>query len=76
MEGNIIYVGNLYLRATKEQLKLLCSKYGEVKNIDFIPGSGYAFVKMSNPEEAERAVSALDGSEFLERVLKVKTRPV
>jgi RNA recognition motif-containing protein len=72
MIGNKLYVGNLYLRARKEQLQDLFSGYGEVKNIELIEGSGFGFVEMSNSEEAEKARKALDGAEFLERVIRVK----
>jgi len=72
MEGNKLYVGNLYLRVTKEQLRDLCSRFGQVQHVDLIEGSGYAYVEMSSHDEVEQAVKALDGVEFRERVLRVK----
>ncbi len=72
MIGNKLYVGNLYLRASKKQLQDLFSHYGEVKNIELIDGSGFGFVEMSSGEEAEKARKALDGAEFLERVIRVR----
>jgi RNA recognition motif-containing protein len=72
MTENKLYVGNLYCMATKESLRKLFSKYGRVRQIDMIQGTGFGFVEMSSTGEAERALAELDGSEFLERVIKVK----
>ena len=72
MPGCRLYVGNLYCLATSDQLKELFSRYGTVKNIQLITGTGYAYVDMSNVLEAEKARRMLDGTEFLERVLRVK----
>lgn len=67
-----LYVGNLYCMATKENLLKLFSKYGRVRQIDMIQGTGFGFVEMTSPSEAEKACRELDGSEFLERVIKVR----
>lgn len=72
MIGNKVYVGNLYLRVTKKQLEELFSQYGKVKMVELIQGSGFGFVEMSDQEEAKQAIRALDGAEFLDRVLRVK----
>jgi RNA recognition motif-containing protein len=72
MIGNKLYVGNLYLRASRKQLEDLFSRYGEVKKIELIEGSGFGFVEMSSSEEATQARKALDGAEFLERIIRVK----
>ncbi len=72
MTGNRVYLGNLYLRATKNQIRDLMSRFGQVKYIEYVEGSGYAYVEMETEEAAERARLALDGSEFLERVIRVK----
>jgi RNA recognition motif-containing protein len=72
MIANKLYVGNLYLRAGKDQLKELFARYGDVKNVELIEGTGFGFVEMSSQDEAEQAKQALDGSEFLDRVIRVK----
>jgi len=72
MGENRLYVGNLYCMARKDHLNNLFSKYGRVKNIDIIEGTGYGYVEMFSQSEAEKAIAELDGSEFLERVIKVK----
>ncbi len=73
-EEYLVELGNLYLRVTKEQLKILCSKYGTVKNVEFVFGSGFAYVEMETEEAADKIVQELDGAEFMERVLSVKKR--
>jgi len=72
MSGTKVYIGNLYLRASKKELESLFSRYGEVKRVELIEGSGFGFVEMSTSEEAEKARKALDGAEFLERVIRVR----
>lgn len=72
MTGNKVYIGNLYLRASKNQIRDLLARFGNVKNVEYVEGSGYAYVEMETEEEAERARIALDGTEFLERVIRVK----
>lgn len=72
MTGNKVYIGNLYLRASKNQIRDLLARFGNVKNVEYVEGSGYAYVEMDTEEEAERARIALDGTEFLERVIRVK----
>ena len=67
-----LYIGNLYVRVTKDDLKDLCSHYGEVVNVKLIEGTGFGYVEMANPEEADYARRSLDGSIFKDRVLRVK----
>jgi RNA recognition motif-containing protein len=72
MIGNKIYIGNLYLNVNRKQLEMLFSKYGKVKHVDLIQGTGYGYVEMSNEADAQRAQQALDGTEFKERVIRVR----
>ncbi|MFW6159542.1 MAG: RNA recognition motif domain-containing protein [Acidobacteriota bacterium] len=72
MLGKKLYVGNLHCMVNKEQIRELFSPYGRVIHVNLIEGSGYAYVEMSNPLESEQAKRVLDGTEFLERVLRVK----
>lgn len=72
MLGKKLYVGNLYCMVTRDQLRELFSQYGSVMNVSIIEGTGYAYVEMSSPLEAEKAKRALDGTDYLERVLRVK----
>jgi RNA recognition motif-containing protein len=71
MEGNKLYVGNLKFSCTIEQLKELFANYGSVQDVTIIEGRGFGFVEFSNADEANAAKEALNGTEFLERMLKV-----
>ena len=71
MQGSKLYVGNLNYSATEEQLTTLFAEHGDVKSVKVIEGRGFAFVEMSEPEEAENAKEALNEALFQERKLKV-----
>ena len=71
-----IYVGNLPFEASEDDVQQLFSQYGEVGSVSLVSdretGSprGFGFVEMS-PEEAAKAVDALDGVDFGGRNLRV-----
>ena len=76
MEGRRLYVGNLSYSVTQDQLREFFSNYGEVKEVDRISGRPFGFVEMSSSSEAEAARTALNGSDFEGRTLKVdEARP-
>lgn len=76
MQGKKLYCGNLKYTVTNEQLQELCATYGEVENVNIIEGKGFGFVEFATPEDAQKAMEALDGSEFEGRVLRVaEARP-
>ena len=76
MESSTLYVGNLGLSVTQEQVSELFSSYGEVKEVRLLAGKDFGFVEMPSQSEAESAQQALNGSEFEGRTLKVdKARP-
>jgi len=66
-----LYVGNLDLSVTNEDLKALFSNHGEVRESKLIEGKGFGFVEMSDQTEAESAKKILNGSDFRGRKLKV-----
>ncbi len=77
-----IYVSNLNYSTKTESLQNLFAQYGEVSSASVIMdretgrSRGFGFVEMSNDEEAERAIDALNGSEFEGKVLRVnESRP-
>ena len=77
-----IYVGNLAYATTDEELKALFGEYGPVKNVNIIKdresgnSKGFGFVEMESAEDAQKAISAIDGSEVGGRNLKVnEARP-
>lgn len=72
-----IYVGNLSFDATTEDLKKMFGEIGTVESTNIIEdretgrSRGFAFVEMSSKEEAETAISALNGKEVDGRALTV-----
>ena len=76
MQGSKLYVGNLNYSVVNDELEVLFSDYGEVKEVKIIEGKGFGFVEMDNQEEAERAREALNGSDYKGRNLRVdEARP-
>jgi RNA recognition motif-containing protein len=71
-----IYVGNLPFSATEESVRALFSKHGTVEKFSLITDRdtgrprGFGFVEMSSAD-AERAIQALNGTDFGGRPLKV-----
>ncbi|QYZ78571.1 RNA-binding protein [Methanofollis formosanus] len=72
METSRLYVGNLTYSVTEEELEELFSNYGEVKSVKIIGDKGFGFVEMETVEEAEKAMEALNGTEFVGRTMRVE----
>lgn len=77
-----VYVGNLSYDATKGDVEEVFAEYGTIKSThlptDRETGRprGFAFVEMSSDAEETAAIEALDGAEWMGRVLKVnKAKP-
>jgi RNA recognition motif-containing protein len=72
-----IYVGNLSRTTTEEALRNLFEQHGEVASVrimkDKFTGEvrGFAFVTMPADEQAQQAISALNGTEVEGRKLTV-----
>ena len=72
-----IYIGNLSFTATEADLKEAFQAFGEVSSCNIIKDKysgqsrGFGFVEMPNKEEAEKAISMLNGKDFKGRSLKV-----
>ena len=72
-----LYVGNLSFQATDEELRETFSQYGNVDTVNLITdrdtgrSKGFAFIEMSNADEAQECITALDTKEFLGRNLRV-----
>jgi RNA recognition motif-containing protein len=76
MQGSRLYVGNLKYGITTEQLNELFGGYGEVKYAKVMDGKGFGFVEMGTAAEAESAMNALNGQDFLGRPLRIdEARP-
>jgi len=76
VQGSKLFVANIDITATYDDVKDLFSNYGEVKDLKIIEDRGFAFLEMSNQMEAEKAKKELNGADFKGRPLKVnEARP-
>lgn len=80
--GRKLYVGNLSYSTTGSDLETLFSAHGSVRSAQVISdrdtgnSKGFGFVEMGSDEEAQAAISALNGKEHGGRALKVnEARP-
>ena len=75
--GSKLYVGNLSYNTTSSDLEQLCAQYGTVQSAEVIQdrdtgrSKGFGFVQMGSDEEAQAAISALNGQEVDGRNLTV-----
>jgi cold-inducible RNA-binding protein len=77
-----IFVGNLDFAATDSSVRGMFEQYGSVDRVNLVTdrdtgrSRGFAFVEMSNTDEAERAIAGLNGANFEGRALNVnEARP-
>jgi RNA recognition motif-containing protein len=72
-----LYVGNLSFNTSSEQLETIFGETGTVQSASIVEdretgrSRGFGFVEMSTKEEAQAAITALDGKECDGRNLKV-----
>lgn len=75
--SNNLYVGNLAFSTTDSDLESLFTEHGTVSSAQVIVdrdtgrSRGFGFVEMESAEEAEKAISALDGTNVDGRQLTV-----
>ena len=75
--GTKLYVGGLPYSTTEQQLSELFSQQGSVTSAKVITDKftgqsrGFGFVEMSTTEEAQKAISALNGTQLDGRPLTV-----
>jgi len=75
--NNKLFVGNLSFETTENDLQDAFAAHGTVTEtnlmMDRVSGRprGFGFVTMSTPEEAEKAIAALNGSQLGGRALTV-----
>lgn len=75
--GNKLYVGNLSFDTTDASLRDIFAPHGTVDSAQIIQdrdtgrSKGFGFVEMSNSQEAQAAIAALDGQDHGGRSLKV-----
>lgn len=79
-----LYIGNLPYRTTEDELRELFGQAGNIVSVSVVidrdtgRSRGFGFVEMSNPAEAEKAISMFDRYELHNRPLTVnlaKPRP-
>ena len=77
-----IYVGNLPHKATEDEIRKAFEEFGQVTEVRLImdkfsgESKGFGFVEMPSKAEAEKAIEAMNGKEFMGRVLNVnEARP-
>ncbi|MGP1310180.1 MAG: RNA recognition motif domain-containing protein, partial [Phycisphaerales bacterium] len=72
-----LYVGNLPFSATQSEIHELFAQHGEVADVALINDRetgrprGFGFVEMPNADEANAAMSALNGQDFNGRALNI-----
>jgi cold-inducible RNA-binding protein len=77
-----IFVGNLDFHSSEDELRQLFARYGQVDRVSLMTegdtgrSRGFAFVEMTNTEEAEKAIAALNGMQLGSRTINVnEARP-
>ena len=77
-----LFVGNLGYGVTEDSLRSLFASYGTVESVTILKdrdsgqSRGFGFVEMSNNNESQKAITALNGKEFEGRMLNVnEARP-
>ena len=82
--GKKLYVGNMSYDVSDSDLEQMFAAHGTVESAQVIMdratgrSKGFGFVEMSSEEEAQAAITALDGQEHDGRAIKVneaKARP-
>jgi len=73
----LLYVGNLNLNLSGDDLKSVFERYGQVKSVNIVTdqvtgkSKGFAYVEMSNNQDAELAKSELNGTDLDGKSLRV-----
>ncbi|HVN18473.1 MAG TPA: RNA-binding protein [Dongiaceae bacterium] len=77
-----IFVGNLSFNTNEEDLRQAFEGYGQVDRVSILTdretgrSRGFGFVEMTNDEDGEKAIAALNGSQFGGRTINVnEARP-
>jgi cold-inducible RNA-binding protein len=77
-----IFVGNLSYQTTQEDLQATFSQFGNVERINIVTDRdtgqprGFAFVEMTSAQDAQNAISQLNGTQLHGRALNVnEARP-
>jgi cold-inducible RNA-binding protein len=72
-----LYVGNLSFNTTADGVRTAFQPFGNVSDVHLVTdretgrSRGFAFVTMSTPEEAQKAIAAMNGASLGDRALTV-----
>lgn len=72
-----LYVGNLSYNTHEEDLREAFAKFGEVVSATLIVdqtngrSKGFGFVEMGTDDEAAKAITAMNGTSFMDRTITV-----
>lgn len=75
--SNKLYVGNLSFQISEGELEEAFNEFGSVSSVKIITdretgrSKGFGFIEMGSSEEAQAAISNLDGKELMGRNLRV-----
>ena len=73
-----MYIGNLSYNVRESDLRQVMEEYGTVESVKLIVdrdtrrSKGFAFVDMPESAEAQRAITELNGAEYVGRQMVVK----
>ncbi len=77
-----IFVGNLDFNTSEDDLRQMFTAYGQVDRVSIMTdrdtgrSRGFGFVEMTNAEEGEKAIAAINGTQVGGRTLNVnEARP-
>ena len=77
-----IFVGNLSFNTNEDEVRQLFESYGQVDRVSIMTdrdtgrSRGFGFVEMTNNEDGEKAIAALNGSQVGGRTINVnEARP-
>ncbi len=77
-----IFVGNLDFNTSEEELRRIFEAHGQVDRVSIMTdrdtgrSRGFGFVEMTNTEEGDKAIAALNGTQLGGRTLNVnEARP-
>lgn len=75
--GNRLYVGNLSFDSSTESVRAAFTQFGEVTDVHLVSDRetgqprGFGFVTMGSAQEAQKAISEMNGAMLDGRALKV-----
>ena len=75
--NNRLYVGNLSFDTTEDRIQAAFAEFGEVVEVELMldretgRSRGFAFVTMGTPDDAQKALSSMNGTSLDGRSLRV-----